>query len=52
MSPYLLGLVSLAYLWTGVELGYKVSWDWLGVWSSYAVANYFMIRLALNGTLH
>ena len=45
MSTPLLVLVSLAYLWTGLEQGYKKDWDWLGVWGSYALVNFFFIRL-------
>jgi hypothetical protein len=52
MSTWLLSFVALAYLYTGIEQGYKVDWNWLGVWSCYAGANYFFIKLALNGTVH
>ena len=44
MSPWLLALVSIAYLYTGFEQGYKVDWSWLGFWGSYAAANLFYIR--------
>jgi hypothetical protein len=45
MSPWLLTIVSAIYIYTGVEQGVTKDWNWLGVWCSYAAANYFMIRL-------
>lgn len=42
MSPWLLGLVSMAYLYTGIEEMAKNGW-WLGFWASYASANIFYI---------
>jgi hypothetical protein len=48
MSPWLLGLVSLAYLYTGIEQGYKLDWNWLGFWSGYAMSNLYLIRMMLN----
>lgn len=44
MSPWLLGLVSCAYLYTGIEQGFTNNWNWFGVWASYATANIFLIR--------
>ena len=42
MSPWLLLLVSLAYVATGVDQ-MKVHWAWLGFWTSYASANVFYL---------
>jgi hypothetical protein len=42
MSPLLLGLVAVAYIYTGWEEMSKSYW-WLGFWASYASANIFYI---------
>lgn len=44
MSPKLLILVSFAYLWTGLEQGYLLNWNWLGFWACYAGANLFYLK--------
>lgn len=43
MSPWLLMIVSLAYVYTGIEQGHTNGWAWMGFWSSYASANIFYI---------
>ena len=45
MSPVALTIVSLLYMYTGIEQGYTKDWNWLGVWFCYAAANLFLIRL-------
>lgn len=44
MSPYLLALVSAAYLYTAVEQAVVANPWWFGVWASYAVANLCLIK--------
>jgi hypothetical protein len=49
MSPVLLILVSMAYVWTGIEQGFKLNGYWAGFWCSYAAANLFYL-CAMKGT--
>lgn len=44
MKPWLLLLVSGAYVYTGITESIRDSGWWLGFWSSYAAANIFYMK--------